>query len=88
VLTPIIWLIVTVAALYAVYRLVHRFFPSWGTVITNGLAAVAALFDALGTLPWDVVAGQKEQGMMLMGAAIANMLIRLNGPKAPVGAGA
>jgi hypothetical protein len=83
--TLIIWVFVTIAALYAAYRAIHYFVPTWGTILTNLITLIAAFFDAISALPWDTLTGgAKVQGAVLMGASVANMLIRVSGPKGPV----
>jgi hypothetical protein len=68
------------------YFIIHRFFPSFGTLAANAIVGLAALLDLAGGLPWDTVLEPKQSAMVLFAITVGNMLMRLNGPKLAVGA--
>jgi hypothetical protein len=82
------FLIVAIAiGFYVLYRALHWAFPSWGTVMTNVLSALAMLIDFSAQIPWGTIVDSKEAAVIaFVGAVLGNVLARLNGPKAPVGA--
>jgi hypothetical protein len=81
-------LLIATAAIcfYAGYRLLHWLAPSWGTVLANVLASVGMLVDFSAQLPWGSILDSKEAAIVAFtGAAIGNILARLNGKKSAVG---
>lgn len=80
--TPILLVVGTVVTLYIFYRVIRYFLPGWGTMVTNGLVAVAALTEVLQGLPWSSVLKAEQVGWVLMGIAIVNGLMRMTPSKA------
>lgn len=73
-------------AFFGVYKAIHYILPSWGTVLVNGLAAIGMVTDFAMQLPWGSVLDTKEAAVITFtGAALGNILARLNGKKPPVG---
>lgn len=72
--------------MWAVYEMIHRLFPSWGTVSVNVLTGLAMLADYAAFLPWGTVLDAKQAALVGFAIAAANGVIRLRGRgKAPVG---
>ena len=79
---PVLVVVAAVVALYTLYRAVHSLAPGWGTILTNAVAAVAAIVGVLQGLPWASVLGPKEVGWVMLGLAIVNGLMRVTPSKA------
>lgn len=84
---PAFIVVAVMLAMLAVYAVAHRVFPSWGTVIANVVAGVGCILEYLNMLPWTSVLDADRAAMVGFAITAANMLIRLNGPKSPVGGG-
>ena len=85
-----LWTVLAIAiaaiVFFAVYKAIHYFLPSWGTVLVNALAAIGMVTDFAMQLPWGSVLDSKEAAVITFaGAALGNILARLNGKKPAVG---
>lgn len=83
---------VAIVMIVALYIFIHHYFPTWGTVVSNAIAGVAVAFQGLmsfigvaDSLPWGTVLSAENSAKVLFALAMANILMRLNGPKLPVG---
>lgn len=94
------WLSIAAAVLLAMlvtYKVMHHFLPTWGTVLTNGLAGLMALISAVSDslpalaavaegLPWaTVISDQQALSAVMFAITAANGVIRAMGPKYQVG---
>ncbi len=91
-LSTLMFVIAAIVMIVALYIVIHYYFPTWGTVVSNMVAAVAVglqgLMGFLGVadqLPWNTVLSADNSAKVLFALAMANVLMRLNGPKLPVG---
>lgn len=94
----LMWVLIALMLLIALYFIIDHYFPTYGTVITNFLAGLpfglGQLLDALKefvdgaqVLPWDKILQPKQVGAILFAVAAANMFFRMRGPKKAVGSG-
>ena len=85
-LWTVLGIAVAAIAFFAAYKAIHHFLPSWGTVMVNTLAAIGMVTDFAMQLPWGSVLDSKEAAVIAFtGAAIGNIMARLNGKKPAVG---
>jgi hypothetical protein len=85
-----LWTVLAIAfaaiAFFAVYKAIHYFLPTWGTVLVNIVATLGFLVDFAATLPWGSVLDSREAALITFaGATMGNILARLNGKKPTVG---
>ena len=92
-ISALLFVIVAIVMISALYIVVHKFYPTFGTVATNAIAGIAVAFQALMSflgvadqLPWNSVLSAENSAKVLFALAMANILMRLNGPKPRVGA--
>jgi hypothetical protein len=82
-------MLMLLALLLVVYVAIHKYFPTFGTVVMNVLAALPAFvmpfLDGLGGLPWSQILQPDHVGAVMFALAFANFIVRLNGPKKTVG---
>jgi hypothetical protein len=86
-MTPAFLIAAVMVVMMAIYSVIHRLFPSWGTVLTNAVAGLAMLVDYAQLLPWGTVLDAHQAALVGFAIAAANGLMRLKGPKASVGQG-
>jgi hypothetical protein len=91
-LHAVVFVIVAIVMFVALYLVIHKYFPTWGTVISNAITGLAVAFQGLmgflgmaDQLPWNTVLSAENSAKILFALAMANILMRLNGPKQPVG---
>jgi len=91
-LHAIVFVIVATVMFVALYLVIHKYAPSWGTVISNSITAIAVAFQGLmgflgmaDQLPWNSILSAENSAKVLFSLAVANILMRLNGPKQAVG---
>lgn len=77
----------TLLVLWLLYEFIHRLLPSWGTLLTNVIAAGAMMLDYLALLPWGTVMDAKQAALIAFAIAAANGIMRMRGAKASVGSG-
>jgi hypothetical protein len=86
-MVTVIFIAVAMVAMLGLYELIHYFFPSWGTVLTNAVAIVAMVLDYAAFLPWGTVLDPHQAALIGFAIAAANGIIRFRGEKNPVGSG-
>ena len=91
-ISGLVFIAITLVVILASYIVVHHFYPTWGTVTVNIAAALAPVLDyaqqfvtQAKDLPWNTIMSAEHAAQVFMSLAIANVMIRFNGPKLPVG---
>jgi hypothetical protein len=67
----------TVIIFYGFYRIVGKFLPGWGTIITNVVASATILIEALQGVPWHYILNTQQVSYVTFGLFIVNMLMRI-----------
>ena len=84
-ITVIFTALLALVVILGVYFAAHRLLPTWGTIITNALAALALVLDVAGALPWGSLLEQKTTAAIMFALAVGNAIMRTVGVKHPVG---
>ena len=91
-LHAIVFVIIAIVMFLALYLVIHKYAPSWGTVISNGITGLAIAFQGFMSfigmadqLPFNTILSAENSAKVLFSLAVANILMRLNGPKQAVG---
>jgi hypothetical protein len=69
--------VLTVVVFYTFYRVVAKYVPGWGTIITNAVASATILIEALQGVPWHYVLSTQQVSYVTFGLFITNMLMRI-----------